>query len=76
MKVQTTNKRPMEFDKVRPGTIFTSDGKTYMKVVFGDDMLAVEMESGAVINPTASDFKECLIYPGAVIKLYGDRKKS
>lgn len=75
MKVEKTSKHPMELSKVRVGTVFVSGDKVYLKVRFADSEYVVDLEAGTVLNPTPEDgFRDCYIYPKAVIKLEGDRK--
>lgn len=71
MKVEQSNKRPMEFDKVRIGTVFVHDRRTYIKACRDNEVCAVDLEKGTIIDPTTNDFKDCYIYPGAAIRLNG-----
>jgi hypothetical protein len=76
MKVETTSKRPIDFDKIRCGTVFTNNGETFIKINGENDKpLAVNLETGQLDTPI-SKFKECYIYPRAIIKLNGEPKKS
>lgn len=60
-------KRPIEFDKIRNGTVFTMDGNTYIK---GDGKYAVDLDLGHVIEPgKTGEWTECYIYPRASLKL-------
>lgn len=76
MKVETVTKRPMEFEKVRCGTVFTCNGKTYMKVCNSGSHVAADLETGNIIIPNSSEYKECYIYPRATIKLNGEFSKT
>lgn len=68
MYVNKKEKRSIEFDKIRNGTVFMCDGITYLK---GDGVYAVNMETGHVneIAPGSTAWEECYIYPGASLKL-------
>ena len=56
--------RTMEFAKVRPGTVITFEGKTYLRCE-GD--AAVDLITGEIIRPVNWD--TCLIYNKASLKL-------
>ena len=70
MKVEQSNKRPLEFDKIRVGTVFVCNNRNYIKACNNDTTFAVDIEKGTIIDPTV-DFESCYIYPGAVIRLNG-----
>lgn len=54
----------MEFMKIRPGTAFMFEDKTYFKCE-GD--AAVDLVSGEIIRP--ANWNTCTIYPGATVQL-------
>lgn len=64
-------KKSMEFDKIREGTVFTCEGKVYLK---GTGGAAVDLETGNIIYPANdtnhSMWNTCLIYPRASVNLY------
>lgn len=62
MYINKENK--MDFEKIRKGTVFTFDGKTYLKCE-GD--AAVDLVSGDLIHP--ANWNLCFIHPRASLKL-------
>lgn len=67
MYVVNSDKRTIEFDKIRNGTVFTMDGTSYLK---GDGKYAVDLKTGHVIEPDKiGEWNECYIYPKASLKL-------
>lgn len=65
------NKRTIEFEKIREGTVLTCDGRTYVKGTGGS---ATDLETGQVVYPAndaAKKWDKCLIYPGAYVSLHG-----
>lgn len=66
MYVNKKEKRSIEFEKIRNGTVFMCDGITYLK---GDGKYAVNMETGHVNEVSPDAWEECYIYPGASLKL-------
>lgn len=65
------SKRPMEFEKIREGTVLTCCGRTYLKGAGGS---ATDLETGQVVYPAndaAKKWDKCLIYPGAYVSLHG-----
>ena len=65
MIINKENKQiSMDFEKIRKGTVFTFDGKTYFKCE-GDG--AVDLVTGDLIHP--ANWDPCFIHPKASLKL-------
>lgn len=65
---EMAQKRSIEFEKIRNGTVFTMNGVAYIK---GDGKYAVDLDTGHVTDPekTGVEWSECYIYPRASLKL-------
>lgn len=71
MNVEMNNKRPMEFNKIRNGTVFKCEDTPYLK---GDDDYATNLTTGHILKPNdsdqdAHDWSVCYIYPRASLKI-------
>ena len=60
------DRKYMEFEKIRSGTVFTFDDKTYLKCE-GD--AAVDVMTGEIIHPVGWD--TCILYLKASLRLGG-----
>lgn len=54
----------MEFEKIRKGTVFTFENKTYLRC---EQETAVDLSTGDIIRPV--DWNICCIYPRASLQL-------
>lgn len=65
--IETENKRSIEFEKIRNGTVFKCNNQIYLK---GEPPCAVNMDTGEITKVTDDDkWSVCYIYPGASLKL-------
>lgn len=63
------DKKSIDFDSIRDGTVFTLGGAIYIK---GDGKYAVNLTDGRVLEPakmTDINWNNCLIYPRASLSL-------
>ena len=71
MNIVNNEKRPvMDFDRIRSGTVFTCEGRAYIK---GDNGSATDLKSGHVLQPqkdnSGVDWSKCHIYNRASLTL-------
>lgn len=71
MNIISNESRPvMDFYRIRNGTVFTCEGKAYIK---GDDENATDLRSGHVLQPqkddSGADWSKCCIYNKASLNL-------
>ena len=64
MIINKDRKQKMEFAKIRPGTVFTYEGKTYFRA---QEETAVNLTSGEILHP--ANWDECIVYNKASLKL-------
>ena len=66
--IETDNKRSIEFEKIRNGTVFRCADQVYLK---GQAVYAINLDTGDITRVGADETKwsVCYIYPGASLKL-------
>lgn len=69
-------KRPIAFKDIMNAKVFECDGVIYFKAIYGNDAVAVNLDSGAVVKAELTEFERCFLYPGATLKLQGNGRSS
>ena len=68
MNITQSNRRSIEFEKIRNGTVFKYEGDTYIK---GQDKFAVSLETGEIYEVPEGQWNECYMYVHASLNLTG-----
>ena len=68
MIIEEKNRTPIEFEKIRNGTVFQYEGETYIK---GDGGTATNLESGLVtqVNELGVKWDKCYMFTRSTLKL-------
>ncbi len=64
MLINKERKQTMEFAKVRPGTVFTFENKTYFRA---QEEAAIDLVTGEILHP--ANWDECIVHNKASLKL-------
>lgn len=72
MNIETNEKRTIEFERIRSGTVFECGDKIYLKGKTDNDDVAINLVTGSVIWPDRSvpnKWDKCHMHLNASIKL-------
>lgn len=68
---KSLGKKPIEFKDIIKSKVFEWSGNFYMKGSFGDNPVAINLDTGDVINPQGKEMENCILYPAATLRVNG-----